>query len=59
MNKQEIMEAIKGLAGSQGLYGRLYEYIKENGDDGALLNYLAMQNFKDKVDMVMFIEGGC
>ena len=58
MNKKEIMEAIKSLASCQGRYARLYEYIKENGDGGALLNYLAMQNFKDKVDMVMFIEGG-
>ena len=59
MNKKEIMEAIKTLAQSQGLYGRLYEFLKSNEDDGALLNYLAFQNFKDKVDMVMFIEGGC
>lgn len=59
MNKQEIMEAIASLAGSQGLYSRLYIFIMENKDDGALLNYLASQNFKDKVDMVMFIEGGC
>lgn len=56
MNKQEIVDAIANLAGSQGLYSRLYEYIKENGYDGAVLNYLASQNFKDKVDMVMFIE---
>lgn len=59
MTKTEIMEAIKSLAHSQGLYGRLYEFLKSNEDDGALLNYLASQNFKDKVDMVMFIEGGC
>ena len=57
MTKTEIMEAIKSLAESQGLYGRLYEFITENGDGGALLDYLAMQNFKDTVDMVMFIEG--
>lgn len=57
MDKNEIMDAIKSLAGSQGLYSRLYEYLKENGDGGALLDYLASQNFKDKVDLVMFIEG--
>lgn len=59
MNKQEIIEAIKSLAGSQGLYNRLYIFIMENKDGGALLNYLASQNFKDKVDMMTFIEGGC
>lgn len=56
MNKQEIMETVKELARSQGLYSRLYDFLMENGDGGALLNYLASQNFKDKIDMVMFIE---
>ena len=56
MNKQEIVNAIASLAGSQGLYSRLYIFIMENKDNGALLNYLSSQNFKDKVDMVMFIE---
>lgn len=58
MNKLEIMEAIKSLAGSQDLYNRLYIFLMENNDDGALLTYLAYQNFKDKADMMMFIEGG-
>ena len=56
MSKQEIMDAIKSLAHSQGLYSRLYEYLVENNDDGSLLDYLARQNFKDEVDMIMFIE---
>lgn len=53
MNKQEIMDAIKALAGSQGFYGRLYETLKEH--PGAL-EFLEKQNFKDSLDMVMFLE---
>ncbi len=37
MNKEEIMEAIKSLAHSQGFYGRLYETLKENPES---LNFL-------------------
>lgn len=54
MTKQEIMEAIKSLAKSQGFYGRLYETLKENPE---ALDFLAKQNFKDSLDMVMFLEG--
>nr|DAR13264.1 MAG TPA: hypothetical protein [Caudoviricetes sp.] len=53
MTKEEIMEAIKSLAKSQGFYGRLYEFFKENPE--ALENF-AKQNFKDSLDMVMFLE---
>lgn len=54
MNKKEIMEAIKSLAHSQGYYGRLYEELKENPE---ALEFLEEQNFKDSLDMVMFLEG--
>jgi hypothetical protein len=53
MNKEEIMETIKSLARSQGFYGRLYETLKENPD---ALEFLEKQNFKDSLDMVMFLE---
>ena len=53
MNKKEIMEAIKSLAQSQGFYGRLYRTLKENPE---ALDFLAKQNFKDSLDMVMFLE---
>lgn len=53
MTKEEIMEAIKSLAKSQGFYGRLYEFFKENPD---ALEHFAKQNFKDSLDMVMFLE---
>ena len=54
MSKEEIMKAIKSLAKSQGFYGRLYEHLKE---DENLLNYIAMHNIKDTVDLVMLLEG--
>lgn len=54
MNKKEIMEAIKSLAHSQGFYGRLYETLKE---DPEALEFLEEQNFKDSLEMVMFLEG--
>lgn len=54
MSKQEIMEAIKSLAMSQGFYGRLYRTLKENPE---ALDFLAKQNFKDSVEMIMFLEG--
>lgn len=53
MSKEEILNAIKTLAKSQGFYGRLYERIK---DDALALDYLEKQNFKDVVDIVMFFE---
>lgn len=54
MTKKEILETFKSLARSQGSYGRLLEQIKDNDE---ALTYLEEQNFKDSVDLVMFIEG--
>ena len=33
MKREEIMETIKSLAGSQGFYGRLYGYLMELDED--------------------------
>lgn len=54
MDKKEIMETVKELARSQGFYCRLYETLKTNPE---ALDFLAKQNFKDSVDMIMFLEG--
>lgn len=54
MSKEEIMKAIKSLAYSQGFYGRLYRDLKENPE---ALEFLEKQNFKNSLDMVMFLEG--
>lgn len=58
MKKQQILEAIKMLAKSQGMWGRLYTDLmnREDGYD-TVLQYLEDQNFTDVVDLVMFIEG--
>lgn len=51
MNKDQILKTIKDLAKSQGLYGRiLYNMTDE------VLEYLEEQNFKDSLDLVLFIE---
>lgn len=54
MTRKEIMEAIKSLAHSQGYYGRLYEELKDNDE---AIEFLEKQNFKDSLEMVMFLEG--
>ena len=59
MEREEIMEKIKSLASSQGLYGRLYRDLMELDEDeyDEVMTELESQNFKDGVDLVMFIEG--
>lgn len=52
MNKKEIFELIKDLAKSQGFYGRILENITEED-----LQFLEDKNFKDTVELVMFLEG--
>ena len=59
MEREEIMETIKSLASSQGLYGILYRDLMELDKDEyeQVMLELESQNFKDEVDLVMFIEG--
>jgi hypothetical protein len=52
MNKNQIMEVITELSYSQGFYGRL----KRDMTDEAL-DYLEAQNFKDSLDLILFLEG--
>lgn len=58
MKREEIMETIKSLASSQGLYSRLYRDLMELDEDeyDEIMTELESQNFKDGVDLVMFIE---
>jgi hypothetical protein len=58
MKREEIMKTIKSLASSQGLYGRLYRALMELDEDeyDEVMTELESQNFKDGVDLVMFIE---
>ena len=56
---EDILNAIRKLASSQGLYGRLYRDLMELDEDEyeQVMLELESQNFKDEVDLVMFIEG--
>lgn len=49
---------IVDLMNSQGFYGRLYRAVNELQEDGyeTLYNQLAQQNFKDSVDVVLWLE---
>ena len=61
MKREQILQAIKSLAMSQGFYGRLYNGLMElrDQDEDAYDGYmtsLESQNFSDTVDMVLFFE---
>lgn len=57
MKKEEILETIRFLAKSQGFYGRLLTTLTSDEPDAvAYLSYLEEQNFKDAVDLVLFLE---
>ena len=53
MNKEEILNTIKSLASSQGFYSRLYNELESNEN---CLNFLEEQNFKDPIDLILFLE---
>lgn len=59
MNREQILDVFRSLAQSQGFYGRLLEqidYVDEEARE-AFLSDLESRNFKDAVDLVMWIEG--
>ena len=58
MKREEIMETIKTLASSQGLYSRLYRDLMALDEEkyNEIMTELESQNFKDAVDLIMFIE---
>ena len=58
MNRQEILNTIKSLSSSQGFYGRLYMQLSDDSEEvNEYLDYLESQNFKDPIDLIMFLEG--
>lgn len=58
MNRQEIIDNIEMLSRSQGFYGRLYNAIISGNEEAEnYLDNLEEQNFKDVVDMILYIEG--
>lgn len=61
MKINEIIEVVRNLAQSQGLYGRILAHwneVAENDPDewNYIVEQLEAQNFKDAVDFVMFVE---
>lgn len=58
MNREQILEAIQSLAKSQGFYGRLLQQINEAEEDvrEGFLSELEFKNFKDTVDLVLYLE---
>ena len=61
MKRDEILKAIGSLASSQGLYSRLYLNLTELRTDDPdeydrIMTQLEEQNFKDAVDLVMYLE---
>ena len=56
MKANEILEAIKMLAKSQGFYGSLLNSIETSEERENILAELESENFGDVVDMVMFFE---
>lgn len=58
MNREQIINAIKSLANSQGFYGRLYEAITSGTEEAEeYLDLLESKDFSDVVDLVLYIEG--
>lgn len=59
MNRKQILDAFRSLSRSQGFYGRLLEQIDSVDEEtrDAFLSDLESRNFRDVVDLVMWIEG--
>ena len=59
MNREQILDAFRSLARSQGFYGRLLKQIGSVDEETreAFLSDLESRNFRDVVDLVMWIEG--
>lgn len=61
MTKQDILDTIKDLSRSQGLYQRLWDSIQHTKEDypesyEQYMEHLQQQHFKDPVDLVMYFE---
>ena len=61
MNREQIMETIRQLAHSQGSYSRLYRDLCEMREEDPdrfdkAMTMLEEKNFKDAVDLVMYLE---
>lgn len=61
MNREQIMDAIRQLAESQGYYGRFLQHLQTMQEEEPerfdyTMGVLEEQNFKDTLDLVLFLE---
>lgn len=61
MTKQDILDTIRNLSHSQGLYSRLYQSLQEMRREdpeqyNSFMEHLQQQHFKDPVDLIMYFE---
>lgn len=57
MTREEILNLVKTLAGSQGFYTRLYQFLSEGSEESEeYLEMLESKNFKDQVDLILYFE---
>ena len=61
MKMEDILNAIRGLASSQGFYGRLLRdltELKENDLESynSIKEELERQNFNDTLDLIIYLE---
>lgn len=58
MDRKQILRVFLDLSHSQGFYGRLLQAMQDDevGRE-KLLSELEAQNFKDPVDLILYIEG--
>ena len=62
MKIDEIMKCLEALAQSQGFYSRYCQWLRQIREDFPerwedLVKELESQNFKDAVDLVIYLEG--
>lgn len=57
MNRTEILNAIRTLSETQGFYTRVYnKLIDGSAESETVLDELEAQDFKDIVDLIMYLE---
>ena len=57
MKADQIIKCFRELSKSQGFYGRLLAQIEEEPIAGKkFLKELEEQNFKDEVDLILYLE---
>ena len=58
MTRKEILDVFADLAQSQGFYGRLLHWLANTDEEEreAYLSDLEAQNFKDSIELILYIE---